>query len=281
MCYAAIGTDTAGSIREPASICGVVGLKPSYGLVSTRGIIPLSQSLDHAGPITRSVEDAAIVLDAIADAGENYSRDIKRGIHDFVLGVPRKYFYEDLDSEIASAVEQAIKRLERIAKSVGEVECPIEQDRAVFNAEARAYHRDKIASSSALYNPETLRRLQTGDPVTDADYQRALDHLRRTREKIGEMFRAVDLVVTPTVPVPTPRISDLLTDISKLRPTEMVLLRNTRPVNVWGLPAISIPCGLTSQGLPMGLQIIGPPNGELKVLRAAHAFEQSDQAAKT
>jgi aspartyl-tRNA(Asn)/glutamyl-tRNA(Gln) amidotransferase subunit A len=281
MCYAAIGTDTAGSIREPASICGVVGLKPSYGLVSTRGIIPLSQSLDHAGPITRSVEDAAIVLDAIADAGENYSRDIKRGIHDFVLGVPRKYFYEDLDSEIASAVEQAIKRLERIAKSVGEVECPIEQDRAVFNAEARAYHRDKIASSSALYNPETLRRLQTGDPVTDADYQRALDHLRRTREKIGEMFRAVDLVVTPTVPVPTPRISDLLTDISKLRPTEMVLLRNTRPVNVWGLPAISIPCGLTSQGLPMGLQIIGPPNGELQVLRAAHAFEQSDQAAKT
>jgi aspartyl-tRNA(Asn)/glutamyl-tRNA(Gln) amidotransferase subunit A len=281
MCYAAIVTDTAGSIREPASICGVVGLKPSYGLVSTRGIIPLSQSLDHAGPITRSGEDAAIVLDAIADNGENYSRELNRGIQNFVLGVPRKYFYEDLDSEIASAVEQAIKRLERIAKAVREVECPIEQDRTVFNAEARAYHCDKIASSSALYNPETLRRLHTGDPVTDADYQHALDHLRRAREKIGEMFRDVDLLITPTVPVPTPRISDLLTDISKLRPAEMVLLRNTRPVNVWGLPAISIPCGLTSQGLPMGLQIIGPPNGELKVLRAADAFEQSDQAAKT
>jgi Asp-tRNA(Asn)/Glu-tRNA(Gln) amidotransferase A subunit family amidase len=222
------------------------------------------------------VEDAAIMLDAIAHNGENYSRDLKRGIHDFVLGVPRKYFYEDLDGEIGSVVEQAIKRLGRMAKSVREVECSIEQDRTVFNAEARAYHRDKIASSSALYNPETLRRLQTGDPVTDADYQHASDHLQRTRANIGEVFRDVDLLITPTIPVPTPRISDLLTDISKLRPTEMVLLRNTRPVNVWGLPAISIPCGLTSQGLPMGLQIIGPPNGELKVLRAAYAFEQGD-----
>jgi aspartyl-tRNA(Asn)/glutamyl-tRNA(Gln) amidotransferase subunit A len=281
MCYAAIGTDTAGSIREPASICGVVGLKPSYGLVSTRGIIPLSQSLDHAGPIARSVEDAAIVLDAIADNRENYSDDLRRGIQDFVLGVPRKYFYEDLDSEIASTVEQAIQRLGRSAKSVRDVECPIETDRTVFNAEARAYHRDKIASSAVLYDPETLRRLNTGGPVTDADYQHALEHLQSTREKIGELFRDVDILVTPTVPIPTPRLSDLLTDISKLRPSEMVLLRNTRPVNGWGLPATSIPCGFTSQGLPIGLQIIGPPRGELKVLRAAYAFEQSDKAAKT
>src|SRR4051812_18748255 len=144
MCYAAIGTDTAGSIRQPASICGVVGLKPSFGLVSTHGIIPLSQSLDHAGPITRTVEDAAIVLDAIADNGGKYSEDLEGGIRDLVLGVPRKYFYEDLDSEIASAVEQAIDRLRRLAKAVREVECPIDQDRTIFIAESRAYHRDKI-----------------------------------------------------------------------------------------------------------------------------------------
>ena len=279
MCYAAIGTDTAGSIRQPASVCGVVGLKPSYGLVSTQGIIPLSQSLDHAGPITRSVEDAAIVLDAIADNGGKYSEDIERGIQDLVLGVPRKYFFEDLDSEIASAVEQAIQRLGRTAKSVREVECPIEQDRTVFNAEARAYHRNKIASSSALYDPETLRRLQSGDPITDAEYQHAFEHLQRTRKKIGQMFRDVDILVTPTVPVRTPRISDLLADISALRPAEMLLLRNTRPINVWGLPAISIPCGATSQGLPIGLQIIGPPGEDAKVLRLASAYEQMTRPA--
>jgi aspartyl-tRNA(Asn)/glutamyl-tRNA(Gln) amidotransferase subunit A len=281
MCYGAIGTDTAGSIREPAAICGVVGLKPSYGLVSTRGIIPLSQSLDHAGPITRCVEDAAIVLDAIAESGESYSEELKGGIQDFVIGVPRRYFYEDLDSEIASVIEKAIQSLGALAKAVRDVECPVEQDRTVFNAESRAYHRDKIASSAELYDPETLRRLNTGDPISDADYQNALAELQRTRRKTGQMFSDVDILVTPTIPVAPPRISDLLGNISQLRPSEILLLRNTRPVNAWGLPAISVPCGFTSQGLPVGLQIIGPPRGEQKVLRAAYAFEQSDEAART
>lgn len=281
MCYAAIGTDTAGSIRQPASLCGVVGLKPSYGLVSTRGIIPLSQSLDHAGPIARTVEDAAIVLQAIAETPADYREGMKGGIHDFVLGIPRKYFYEDLDSGIAAAVEQAIDLLAKNAKAVREVEIPVEQDRTIFNAESSAYHRDKIASSANLYDPETLRRLKAGEGVSDSDYQTALSHLRDTRQKIGEIFRDVDLLLTPTTPVLTPRIADLLKDMSKLRPAEILLLRNTRPVNAWGLPAISIPCGFTSQGLPIGLQIIGPPQGEKKVLRAAHAFEQRNRPQKS
>jgi aspartyl-tRNA(Asn)/glutamyl-tRNA(Gln) amidotransferase subunit A len=275
MCYAAIGTDTAGSIRQPASICGVVGLKPSFGLVSTHGIIPLSQSLDHAGPITRGVEDAAIVLNAIAGNREDYSQDIKRGIQDFVIGIPRKYFYDDLDPEIAAAVEKAIVYLAKRAKAVREVEYPIEQDRTLFNAESSAYHRDKIASSANLYDPETLRRLKSGEGVTDSEYQSALFLLRETRQKTGEMFSNVDLLITPTMPVPTPRIADLIKDISELRPKEILLLRNTRPVNAWGLPAISIPCGTDSRGLPIGLQTIGPLRGEQKVLRAAYVFEQN------
>ena len=274
MCYAAIGTDTAGSIREPASICGVVGLKPSYGLVSTRGIIPLSQSLDHAGPITRSVEDAAIVLDAVAENRESYLLDLKTGIRDFVIGIPRKYFYDDLDPEVGGAVENALAYLAKNAKSVREVECLIEHDRTLFNAESSAYHRDKIASSANLYDPETLRRLQSGEGVSDSQYQNAVSHLQETRKKIGEMFSDVDLLITPAMPVLTPRIAELSNDVSKLRPTEILLLRNTRPVNAWGLPAISIPCGTDSRGLPIGMQIIGPPRGEQKVLRAAFAFEQ-------
>jgi aspartyl-tRNA(Asn)/glutamyl-tRNA(Gln) amidotransferase subunit A len=277
MCYAAIGTDTAGSIREPAALCGVVGLKPSYGLVSTRGIIPLSFSLDHAGPITLSVEDAAIVLDAIAGTsdGANYRESLTTGIHDFVVGVPRKYFYDDLDGEIAYAVESAIDRLGKHAKSVRVVECPIDEDRTVFLAESHAYHRDKIASAPELYDPETLRRVRMGDTVTETEYQYAMVQLQRARQEIAKAFRDVDVLVTPTTPAPAQRISELLKDISLLRPAEIRLLRNTRPVNVWGLPAISVPCGTTSQGLPIGLQIIGPPKGEQKVLRAAYAYEQS------
>lgn len=274
MCYAAIGTDTAGSIREPAAICGVVGLKPSYGLVSTRGIIPLSQSLDHAGPLTRTVEDAAIVLDAISETPELYTRELKAGIGDFVLGIPRNYFYEDVDPDIATAIEQAIDRLAKSAKAIREAEVPIEEDRTVFAAESRAYHRDKIASSADLYDPETLRRLRTGNPVEEVEYQNALRQLRKIRQTIGEIFREVDFLITPTTPALIPRISDLLEDISLLRPAEIILLRNTRPVNVWGLPAISIPCGFTSQGLPIGVQIIGRPGGDREVLRAAYAFEE-------
>jgi Asp-tRNA(Asn)/Glu-tRNA(Gln) amidotransferase A subunit family amidase len=234
----------------------------------------LSQSLDHAGPIAGNIEDAAIVLDAITDDRQNYGAGLKNGISDLVVGIPRQYFYEDLDAEIATAIEKAIQYLAGMAKSVRQVECSIEGDRTVFHAESRAYHRDKIASSSALYDSETLRRLNTSDSVSEADYRQAVSNLQRTRQQSGEMFRDVDVLLTPTIPIVTPRISDLMADISKLRPAEMVLLRNTRPVNAWGLPAVSVPCGFSSEGLPIGLQIIGPPHGDKKVLRAAHAFER-------
>jgi Asp-tRNA(Asn)/Glu-tRNA(Gln) amidotransferase A subunit family amidase len=274
MCYAAIGTDTAGSIREPAGLCGIVGLKPSYGAVSTRGIIPLSESLDHAGPIARSTEDAAIVLDAISHSHSSFRTNLNAGIRDLVLGIPRKHFFEDLDAEVAAAVEHAIEQLAGETKGVREVECAINEDRTVFLWESRAYHRDKLEKCPELYHPETLRRLNSGDPVSEDDYGRALAEMENTRQAIGGMFRDVDLLVTPTTPLPAPRISDLLADITELRPAELVLLRNTRPVNVWGVPAISVPCGTTAQGLPIGLQIIGRPHGESEILRAAFRFEQ-------
>ncbi len=274
MCYGAIGTDTAGSIREPAALCGVVGLKPTYGLVSTRGIIPLSLSLDHAGPITRAVEDAAILLDVIADGPEDYRGSLGEGIEKFVLGIPRKYFFEDLDPEVAKAVEKAIDQLTDLAFTVRELDLPVSTDRTLQAAESYAYHREMVATSPELYDPETLRRIRSGEHVSEGEYQNALHDLHKMRREIIEKFRMVDVVLTPTTPIPAPRISELLKDPALLRPTELVLLRNTRPVNVWGLPAISIPCGITSGGLPIGLQIVGPPGGEAKVLQAAHAYEK-------
>ena len=176
-------------------------------------------------------------------------QNLKSGIQDFVLGIPRKYFYDDLDPEIAQAVENAIDLWRRTQK-------PFARSSAQSSRTAQSSTRSRaptIATKSLrqrdLYDPETLRRLKTGEGVSDTQYQNALSHLRDTRQKIGEMFRDVDLLLTPTTPVPTPRIADLLKDMSMLRPAEILLLRNTRPVNAWGLPAISVPCGFTSARL--------------------------------
>ena len=277
MCFAAIGTDTAGSVREPAALCGVVGLKPTYGLVSTAGIIPLSRSLDHAGPITRTVVDSAILLDAITDPPTTSRKIIKVGIENFMVGIPRKYFFDDLDPEVAAAVEKAIAQIEAMAAGIHDLDLPVDADRTLQAAEAYAYHRERVASSPELYQPETLRRIRTGENVSESEYQKALENLQQSRGEIAEKFEEVDVVVMPTTPIPAPRIADLMKDPSLLRPAELLLLRNTRPVNVWGLPAISVPCGFTSQGLPIGLQIVGPPGGEAKVLRAANAYEQVEK----
>ena len=274
MCYGAIGTDTAGSVREPAALCGIVGLKPTYGLVSTSGIIPLSLSLDHAGPITRTAEDAAILLDAVTEPSTKCREALQRGIEQFVIGIPRQYFFEDLHPEVAAAVERAIVQLTALVSGTRELNLAVDEDRTLQSAEAYAYHRERIAASPEVYQPETLRRIRSGERFTASEYQSALEGLRQVRREIVGKFEEVDVLVMPTTPIPAPRIADLIENPSLLRPTELFLLRNTRPVNVWGLPAISVPCGFTKEGLPIGLQIVGPPGGEAKVLRAAHAYEK-------
>lgn len=274
MCYAAIGTDTAGSIREPASLCGIVGLKPTYGLVGTKGVVPLSTSLDHAGPITRSVEDAAIVLDAIADKPLGCLKSLRQRAKDFTIGIPRKYFFEDVDQEILAAVEGAIEQFARMGCKIQDVDLAINEDRTVFLFESHAYHRERAASSPELYDPETLRRAKAGADISETRYRQALLELQKTRSDIGGVLAGIDVLLMPTTPVPAPKITDLMKDISSLRPAEVHLLRNTRPINVWGLPAISVPCGLTSEGLPIGLQIAAAPGEDAKVLRAAYAYQR-------
>ena len=274
MCYAAIGTDTAGSVREPTALCGMVGLKPTYGLVSTEGIIPLSHSLDHAGPITRSVRDAAITLDALAGTEwrQSESLDVEHG--KWRVGIPRQFFFEDVHAEVATAVEAAIDELQLMGCVVADLEVRVDTDRTLQAAEAYAVHRDRVATSADLYDPETLRRIRTGENISGEQYQAAVHELRNIRHEIAAVFKSVDVLVTPTTPIPAPRVSDLTTNLDQLRPTELVLLRNTRPANVWGTPAISVPCGKTSEGLPIGLQIIGPMGHDARVLQVARAFEQ-------
>lgn len=285
LCYAAIGTDTAGSIREPAALCGCVGLKPTYGRISTRGVIPLSWSLDHVGPITTSVGDAALVLQAIAgyDPGDLASVDVP--VADYVaglressrglrVGVPRAHFFEDLDPEVASALDQALAVITTLVKEVREVGLEVPNDRTVQAAESYAYHAENVGKTPELYQPETLRRIRSGERISAVDYIQRRHELDEGRRNIRVVFADVDLLVTPTMPMPAPAIADLKRDHDALRPAELRLLRNTRPFNVWGLPAISVPCGFTRSGLPIGLQIAGLPWREDLVLCLACAYEQ-------
>ena len=283
---AAIGTDTAGSVREPGALCGCVGLKPTYGRVSMRGVIPLSTSLDHVGPIVAGVADAAIVLEAIAgyDAGDITSADLpvtdyisglKEGARGLRVGVPRDYFFAELDREVASAMEHALGGIETLVAEVKEVKLDVPTDRTLQAAESYAYHAENVARNPELYHPETLGRIRKGESVSAGEYierRRELDEARRT---IGRVFADFDLLVTPTTPLPAPSIADLKANPEALRPAELCLLRNTRPFNVWGLPAISVPCGFTESGLPIGLQIAGPHWREDLVLRLAYAYEQA------
>jgi aspartyl-tRNA(Asn)/glutamyl-tRNA(Gln) amidotransferase subunit A len=286
LAYAAIGTDTAGSIREPAALCGCVGLKPTYGRVSGRGVIPLSSSLDHVGPLAATVADAAIVLQAIAgyDAGDITTADVP--VADYVaalredakalrVGVLRDYFFDDLDAEVASAMEHALRGIATLVAEVKDVHLEVPTDRALQAAESYAFHAESVAKRPELYQPETLRRIRRGESVSAAEYIQRRRELDEARRGIGQIFAEVDLLVTPTMPIPAPAIADLRADPEALRPAELKLLRNTRPFNVWGLPAISVPCGFTQIGLPIGLQIAGPHWREDLVLRLAHAYEQA------
>jgi aspartyl-tRNA(Asn)/glutamyl-tRNA(Gln) amidotransferase subunit A len=284
--YGAIGTDTAGSIREPAALCGVVGLKPTYGRVSARGVIPLSLSLDHVGPLGRTVADVAAILAAIAghDPGDEASLDapvadyvaaLGRKFPSLRIGLPKEFFFEDLDVEVDSAISHAVSGLAALGAEIREIELPVPTDRTLQSAEAYAFHAEFVARSPQLYQPETLRRIRTGQDVSPEVLLEARCQLERARRDVAKIFAGVDVLVTPTTPIAAPMIAELRQNPDLLRPRELLLLRNTRPVDVWGLPAVSIPCGFTEAGLPIGLQIIGAHWAEACVLQVAHAYEQA------
>jgi aspartyl-tRNA(Asn)/glutamyl-tRNA(Gln) amidotransferase subunit A len=286
MGYGAIGTDTAGSVREPAALCGVVGLKATYGRVSSRGVIPLSFSLDHVGPIGRTVADVAVILAAIAghdgeDATsvdipvENYAAALGQKLRPLRIGVPKKFFFEDLDEEVASAVNHAISALAALGAEIRDIDLAVPTDRTLQSAESYAFHAEFVARSPELYQPETLRRIRSGQNVSADALRESRRELQRLRGEIKAVFADIDLLITPTTPIPALTIAELKQNPDLLRPRELLLLRNTRPINVWGLPAISVPCGFTGAGLPVSLQIIGPHWGEALILRVAFAYEQA------
>ena len=287
LCYAALGSDTGGSIRQPAAFCGIVGLKPTYGRVSTRGTIPVSWSADHIGPMTRSAVDAAIVLQAIAgyDAKELTSYDMPvedyaaattdPGVLRMRVGVPRDFFYAGLDPEVKEAAERSMATFAELGAEVREVAMDVSTDRTVILAEAYAYHAENIAKHPDLYLPETLAKFKLGAGIDLGAYIKAQLKLDQHRRQSAKMFADLDVLATPTTPVPAPKDSEIPTKFEEIMSKDSLMWRNTRPFNLSALPTISVPCGFTKAGLPIGLQLSAAPWREAAVLRLAHAYEQA------
>jgi aspartyl-tRNA(Asn)/glutamyl-tRNA(Gln) amidotransferase subunit A len=286
LCFGALGTDTGGSIRIPAAYCGVIGLKPTYGLVPIRGIIPLTFSLDHCGPIVRTVEDAALMLNVLAGydhldiasvehSKEDYAAAMKQPISGLRLGIPRAPFFDLLDADVANAVEGAIGVLAKMTRGSKDVTLPSVRDISLAG-ESNAYHEEFFTRTPERYQIPTRLSLQRNANRKASDYIRArwkLDLLRRT---IDDSFADFDLVVLPT----RRRIPRKIDAAIKRERSEKLFnpeLENTGQFNVYGIPAISVPCGFSSAGLPIGLMIAGPRFSEARVLALAHAYERATE----
>ena len=290
-CLMAMGSDTGGSIRIPASVCGTVGLKPTYGRASRFGVTSLSWSLDHVGPLSRTVRDAAVVLNVIAgvdhrDPGTvdvpipDYTAGLDGGLSGLVVGVPRNFFFDDVDPEVEQSVRQAVEVLEREGARVEEVELPhAEQYMAVeFGIclpEASAYHQEMLRSRGDLYTPEVRLLLETGELVLATDYIKALRVRRVIQEGWRQMFQGIDVLVAPSLPTPA-----VIAGHDTVRwpngteePVINAYVRLSCPADITGLPALTVPCGSNSRDLPIGLQVIGKPFDEATVLRVGHAYE--------
>lgn len=287
LCAAALGTDTAASVRFPASCCGVAGLKATHGLASIRGIIPLSEMHDHVGPLARSVEDCALVMSALAGfdpldpvsieaAPENYHAAIGSDVRQLRIGILREPFFTDLDPEIDAAVRAALDVLVGLTSGrMRDVAISTPDTYALLDAETHAYHAPLLedAAKRALYTPLTRERVTGGASVPVTVYLEQRRRMQIARNTIGATFADVDVLVAPTNMVLPQPIQEVLRDPAR----EGSLIRNTLPFNVFGIPAISVPCGFTRAGLPIGLQIIGPRLGEAPVLALAHAYEQATE----
>ena len=291
-CTITTGSDTGGSIRIPAALCGIVGLKPTYGLVSRHGLTALSWSLDHPGPMVRTVEDAALAMNAIAGYDSNDVASAKVEVPDYTtaltgevaglrIGVPKEYFEAPLDPSVAQAVRDAIGELESMGARVTEVSFPMFDlaqpiSNAILMSEASAYHRDLLERDGSKLYPPVRQRLEAGLFISAADYLRAQQARTLFDRQVRELLEQVDLLAGPTEPVTAPKLLAPTVQVGEhTMGTTAALTQYTRPYNITGLPAISVPCGFSDAGLPFGLQLAGRPFDEVTVLRAAHAYEQA------
>jgi aspartyl-tRNA(Asn)/glutamyl-tRNA(Gln) amidotransferase subunit A len=286
LAVAATGSDTGGSIRVPASFCGIVGVKPTFGRVSRYGVIPLSWSMDHVGPMGRTVADCALLLNAMAGhdpldpssarvAVPDFTNGIEGGIQGLVLGVPRQHFFEGLDPEVDTRVQAALRQFEALGASLEPVDLPRAGDVAAAQSlltmvEAYGQHAGALRRHAARYGVRTRRRIASGAFYSTADYQTAQTIRTLWTRDLERAFRRVHVLVTPTLPFPAFPVE---VQLSESGPPDTAW--GTRHFNFSGHPALTLPCGATAAGLPVGLQLAGRAFDEAHLFRIAHAYEQA------
>ena len=286
----ALGTDTGGSVRIPAALCGITGIKPTFGLVSRAGITPLAYSFDTAGPMARTAEDAAIALTALAghDPGDpasaatsalDYARGLDGGVRGVRIGVLSEYVWDVMDPGVEAAFRKAMTVFEELGATVEEISVPEVEwtavvSAAITTAEAAAVHGDRVVAEGERFDPAVRRRIETGFFVSAPAYVRAQRARVLLTRRMSEALENVDLIAMPTVPMPAPlREAESVAVGGVETPVREALLRITRIFNVTRMPAVSVPCGFSADGLPLAFQIGGRAFDDAQVLRAAHAYQ--------
>ena len=290
LCLMGMGSDTGGSIRIPAGLCGVVGLKPTFGRVSKRGVAPLSWSLDHAGPLTKTVADAALVLQVLAGFDPldrtsvdvpvpDYLAGLDAGVRGLRIGVPTNFFFELADLQVAEAVHAALGLLADAGAVLVDVEVPAVELVAdvisvIAGVEASAIHQEEIRSLPAAYTAEVRERLRAGELISGTSYVNGQRARAVVQDGFATAFGTVDVLVSPTLPIPAPAYGSTTAVVrGEEHPILYALNCLTAPANAAGLPALAVPCGLTGSGLPISLQVMGRPFDEATVLRVGAAYE--------
>ena len=288
LCMGTLGSCTGGSIRGPAAFCSIAGIKATYGRVSRYGVVPLSWTLDHCGPMTWTVEDSAIMLQVIAGYDPkdpttsqapvpDYTASLVEDIEGLRIGVPRHFFFADdptINKDVLAAVDDALKVMEDLGAHVEEVNVPMLEHAGaaqpvIMLSEAFAYHQNNLRDKPELFGEMVRARFRTGGLFSSGDYVQAQRVRNVLKREFADVLRKVDIVASPTMSNPAPRF-DAMDAMTTSRVPSF-----TGPYNLTGMPAISVPCGFTSEGLPVGFQIAGKPFDEPTVFRAAYAYEQS------
>lgn len=282
LCFGSVGSDDGGSVRIPCAFCGVVGFKTSYGRVSTRGVVPSAYSMDTIGPIARTVEDAAAILQVIAgydpkdaitlaERVPDYSQALRTPIRNLRIGVPREYFFEGLHPDVTAATEESIRHLKSKVRDVRDVTLPRLHvaENGAYNVELYHYQKPFFDKSPELYHRWSQRQMNELKQTQTGPYVETLKRIRECRRDIRRIFEEVDILALPTMREPAPLISETVNETHRRPPS------NVSAFNHFGTPAITVPCGFSKDGLPIGLQLVGAPFSEPLVISIAYAYQQS------
>ena len=289
-CMAALGSDTGGSIRIPSSLCGIVGLKPTFGRVSRVGVFPLAHSLDTVGPMVRSAADAAIVMNAIAGhdprdpssanhPDEDFTARLNEPISGVRVGVPQEYFYDVIDGEVSAAVQRAARTLADLGANVEECSVPALEDSitissAILLTEAAEVHMNNLRQRPDDIGEDVRSRLEDGALTPATAYIKAQRMRTAFNRRLADTMRRYDILLAPATPIAAPLRGDVPVELNGHSQSKLALLpRLTRPFNICGYPTVSLPCGFTSGGLPIGMQLAARPFEDALALQVAHAYE--------